>query len=133
MVYPKSWAPYTVMEQRTDLLKENNESGLKALEQECLANNAKFVDWECDRAKMDMTRNGKALYMHCLPADITGVSCEKGEVTEEVFEEYRIETYEEASYKPFVIAAMILLAKTDNPASAIETISKRNRTAMNLM
>ena len=26
------------------------------------------------------TRNGKAHYLHCLPADITGVSCEEGEV-----------------------------------------------------
>ena len=29
---------------------------------------------------MKTTKDGKAIYLHCLPADITGVSCEKGEV-----------------------------------------------------
>lgn len=49
--------------------------------------------------------------MHCLPADITGVSCDEGEVTEAVFEKYRIATYKEASWKPYIIAAMILCRK----------------------
>ena len=42
---------------------------LKELEKECLANNAKHTDWECTREKMNKTAGGKALYMHCLPAD----------------------------------------------------------------
>ena len=46
IVYPKSWAPYAVMEQRTGLLKTGDKEGLKALEQECLANNARFINWE---------------------------------------------------------------------------------------
>jgi hypothetical protein len=46
--------------------------------------------------------------MHCLPADITDVSCKAGEVSASVFEKYRIPTYKEAGYKPFVIAAMML-------------------------
>ena len=29
---------------------------------------------------MKTTKDGKALYLHCLPADITGVSCAEGEV-----------------------------------------------------
>ena len=56
-------------------------------------------------------KDGKALYMHCLPADITGVSCEEGEVEASVFDRYRVELYKEASYKPYVIAAMIFLSK----------------------
>ncbi len=39
--------------------------------------------------------------MHCLPANISGVSCKEGEVTEGVFEKYRIATYKEASWKPY--------------------------------
>ena len=70
---------------------------------------------------MKLTKNGSALYMHCLPADITGVSCKQGEVSASVFERYRKETYLEASYKPFIIAAMMFLLTTDNP---IEKISK---------
>ena len=29
---------------------------------------------------MKLTKGGKALYLHCLPADISGVSCKEGEV-----------------------------------------------------
>lgn len=44
IVYPKSWAPYKVMEQRTELLRANDHDGLKALEQRCLAQNANHKD-----------------------------------------------------------------------------------------
>ncbi len=108
IVYPKSWAPYQVMQKRTDLLRAKDQDGLKKLEQKCLAQNAGFKNWECDEAKMKRTKNGAALYMHCLPADITDVSCKAGEVSASVFERYRIPTYKEAGYKPYVIAAMML-------------------------
>ena len=107
-VYPKSWAPYRVMEQRTKLLMKNDESGLKELEKTALMENDKHQDWECGEKLMKLTKGGKALYMHCLPADISGVSCKQGEVSAGVFEKYKRETYLQASYKPFVIAAMML-------------------------
>jgi knotted carbamoyltransferase YgeW len=107
IVYPKSWAPYQVMQKRTDLLNANDKDGLKILEKACLEQNANFKNWECDEAKMKFTKNGEALYMHCLPADITDVSCKAGEVSANVFEKYRIPTYKEAGYKPYVIAAMM--------------------------
>lgn len=119
VVYPKSWAPFEVMKQRTTLLQNSDKDGLKELEKKCLANNAKFKNWECDEAKMKLTKGGKALYMHCLPADITDVSCKEGEVSKDVFEKYRIHTYHEASYKPFVIAAMILSSKFENLESEL--------------
>jgi knotted carbamoyltransferase YgeW len=125
VVYPKSWAPYHVMERRTVLLKNQDRDGLKALEKECLANNAKFMNWECDRAKMNLTRDGKALYMHCLPADITDVSCKAGEVSAEVFEQYRIPTYNEASYKPFVISALMFLTRLKNPGEKLAEVARR--------
>lgn len=125
IVYPKSWAPYHVMERRTQLLKVSDKDGLKQLEKECLANNAKYTNWECDRAKMNTTAGGKALYMHCLPADITDVSCKQGEVSAEVFEQYRIPTYHEASYKPFVISALIFLARMQDPKAKLEAIVNR--------
>jgi len=125
IVYPKSWAPYHVMEQRTQLLKVSDQEGLKKLEQACLANNAKHTDWECTRAKMDLTASKKALYMHCLPADITDVSCPKGEVSAEVFEQYRIPTYQEACYKPFVISALMFLTRMKDPGAKLESIVNR--------
>ena len=119
VVYPKSWAPYGVMQRRTPLLHADDRDGLKALEQECLANNARFKNWECDEKKIKLTKGGKALYLHCLPADISGVSCAQGEVSAGVFEKYRIATYREASFKPFVIAAMIYLARVKSPLAAL--------------
>ena len=123
IVYPKSWAPYHVMEERTTLLKQSDKAGLLALEQSCLTNNAKFTDWECTEEKMKLTKDGKALYMHCLPADITGVSCDQGEVNKSVFERYRRDTYLEASYKPFIIAAMMFLTSVNDPMAALDKLS----------
>jgi len=127
IVYPKSWAPYQVMEQRTQLLQGNDQDGLKQLEQQCLENNKKFIDWECTEDLMSKTKNGKALYMHCLPADITGVSCEQGEVQASVFDRYRVPQYKQASYKPFIIAAMIFLSKFNNPSEVLMNLMEQNK------
>ncbi|MCX6231444.1 MAG: knotted carbamoyltransferase YgeW [Bacteroidetes bacterium] len=126
IVYPKSWAPYSVMEKRTELLYANDKDGLKELEKHCLTNNAKFKNWECDAAKMKLTKNEEALYMHCLPADISGVSCAEGEVTKDVFDKYRIETYKEAGFKPYVIAAMMLSSRFKDAAALLNFMKDRN-------
>jgi knotted carbamoyltransferase YgeW len=122
IVYPKSWAPMEVARRRTELLKQGDKDGLKALEKECLAENAKHADWECDEAKMRRTAKGAALYMHCLPADISGVSCEKGEVSKDVFERYRLETYREAAWKPFVIASLIYMTRVPEARAALRRL-----------
>jgi knotted carbamoyltransferase YgeW len=120
VVYPKSWAPLAVMEERTRLLREGGGGeALGELERRCLEHNARHRDWECTGELMARTRGGEGLYMHCLPADITGVSCEAGEVTAEVFERHRLDTYHEASHKPFVIAAMMLICRRQDPARAL--------------
>ncbi len=124
IVYPKSWAPYKVMEQRTDLLRADDHAGLKALEQQCLAQNAYYKNWHCTEEMMKLTKGGEALYMHCLPADITDVSCSEGEVCASVFEKYRIATYKEASWKPYIIAAMIMARKFSNPGLVLDQLLK---------
>ncbi len=125
IVYPKSWAPYQIMQQRTELLRAGDSSKLDDLEKQCLADNAKHKDWECNEKMMMLTRGGKASYMHCLPADISGVSCATGEVSAEVFERARLDTYREASHKPFIIAAMILLARFNKPADVLRHLTDR--------
>lgn len=119
IVYPKSWAPWQVMQQRTALLRSQDSAGLKALEQQCLQQNATHQHWHCTEEMMQLTRQSNALYMHCLPADITGVSCKAGEVAASVFERYRIATYKEASWKPWIIASMILARKFADPAAVL--------------
>ncbi|MDD2634362.1 MAG: knotted carbamoyltransferase YgeW [Bacteroidales bacterium] len=127
IVYPKSWAPFHIMQQRTQLLKNADATGLKELEKTCLVNNANYKNWEYDKAKMKTTKNADALYMHCLPADISGVSCKEGEVNSDVFDKYRIKTYLQAGYKPYVIAAMMFTNKFKNPASVLKTLMERKQ------
>jgi knotted carbamoyltransferase YgeW len=125
-VYPKSWASAAVMRERTRLLRAGEKAALADLEKQALAENARHMRWECDEAKMARTRGGRALYMHCLPADITGVSCAHGEVSKGVFEKARLDTYREAAYKPYVIAAMILATRLRDPAAAIARMAARS-------
>ena len=127
IVYPKSWAPARVMHERTRLLRAGETAQLADLEREALANNARFKNWECTEDLMKRTKGGRALYMHCLPADVTGVSCNAGEVSASVFERYRLQTYREAGHKPFVIAAMILATRFADPAAVLRGCLERNR------
>jgi knotted carbamoyltransferase YgeW len=125
IVYPKSWAPYAAMETRTNLYGAGDFAGIDKLEKELLAQNANHKDWECTEEMMAKTKDGKALYLHCLPADISGVSCKQGEVAASVFDRYRAPLYKEASYKPYIIAAMIFLSKVQNPQSTLLDLEKR--------
>jgi knotted carbamoyltransferase YgeW len=125
VVYPKSWAPYAVMEERTRIVATGDRAALADLEKRCLANNARFASWECTDALM--ARTGDALYLHCLPADITGVSCRQGEVAAGVFDRFRIPLYRQAGWKPYVIAAMILAAKFADPADRLARLAADRR------
>lgn len=125
IVYPKSWAPFAAMEKRTVLYGNGDSDGVAKLEKELLAQNAQHKDWTCSEALMKTTKNGKALYLHCLPADITGISCETGEVDASVFDRYRVPLYKEASYKPYIIAAMIFLSKFKNPQEIMKALEER--------
>ena len=127
VVYPKSWAPFSAMEKRTDLYAKGDSEGIKALEKELLAQNANYKDWECTEELMKTTKDGKAIYLHCLPADITGVSCEEGEVEASVFDRYRTSLYKEASFKPYVIAAMIFLSKIKNPQETLKSLEEKGK------
>ena len=125
IVYPKSWAPFKAMEERTKLYREGDKAGIDALEKRLLAQNAEHKDWACTEEMMSLTKDGKALYMHGLPADITGLSCKEGEVDNSVFDRYIVPLYKEASYKPYIIAAMIFLAKVKNPVDALMDLERK--------
>jgi ornithine carbamoyltransferase len=113
------------MQRRTELLKAGDSRGLDKLEAECLDLNKKHLDWECGEELMKQTNN--ALYLHCLPADISGVSCEHGEVADSVFERFRLQTYRQAGYKPYIIAAMMFLGKVENPSAVLSNILKSRK------
>ena len=77
---------------------------------------------------MKTTKDGKALYLHCLPADINWCKL-RGQAR--LMHLYSIVTvillYKEASYKPYVIAAMIMLAKFADPAGDPERNWKKKQ------
>ena len=98
----------------------------KALEKELLAQNATHKDWCCTEELMKTTKDGKALYLHCLPADITGASCKEGEVDASVFDRYLVPLYKEASFKPYIIAAMILMSQVKDPVSCLRALDGAN-------
>ncbi|MGO1581526.1 MAG: knotted carbamoyltransferase YgeW [Peptoniphilaceae bacterium] len=127
IVYPKSWAPFAAMEERTKLYGEGDQEGIDKLEKELLEQNKNHMDWTCTEELMKTTKDGKALYMHCLPADISGVSCEHGEVEASVFDKYRVPLYKEASYKPYIIAAMMFLQKVKNPEEMLQKLLDANK------
>jgi len=127
IVYPKSWAPFIAMEKRTELYGDGKMDEIKVLEKELLAQNAQHKDWECTEELMKLTKEGKALYMHCLPADISGLSCKEGEVEASVFDRYRIPLYKEAGFKPYIIAAMIFMQKSENPAETLKMLLENGK------
>ena len=124
IVYPKSWAPFEAMKERSLLFEKNDAESISKLECELLKQNVEHQNWTCNRESMNITKDKNTLYMHCLPADITGVSCEKGEVDKDVFEKYRVPLYKEASYKPYIIAAMILLSRFPDGNNILNNLQK---------
>ena len=47
-----------------------------------------------------------------------------GMAQKNIFEKYRIKTYQEAGFKPYIIAAMMFANKFTNPASVLKNILK---------
>ena len=123
VVYPKSWAPFSVMEERTAIVETGDRGRLAELEKRCLENNARFKDWQCTEKLMAATDN--ALYLHCLPADITAVSCAQGEVSAGVFERFRTPLYRQAGWKPYIIAAMIFASRMADPRKTLSALLDR--------
>ena len=78
------------------------------IEASALERNAQFTDWICDERRMGLTKDGNALYMHCLPADIGA------EVTPGVMDKHRVDVAQEANKKIYIIMALLAVAKVDD-------------------
>ena len=44
-----------------------------------------------------------------------------------VFDRYRTPLYKEASFNPYIIAAMIMLSKFDDPAEVLKKLEERDQ------
>ena len=111
-VYPKSWGPLVLMGERVAANRAGDAGLLKDIEHRALQQNAQHRDWICDERRMALTggtgggtREGDALYLHCLPADIGA------EVSPRVMDRFRVSVAREANKKVYVIMAMLAVAK----------------------
>ncbi|MFI5370638.1 MAG: knotted carbamoyltransferase YgeW [Candidatus Eisenbacteria bacterium] len=116
VVYPKSWGPYDLMLERVEANKAKDNKRMADIEQRALAQNARYRDWICDERRMGLTRNGKALYMHPLPADIGD------EVSTGVMERAKMDVARQANKKMYVIMAMLAVAKMPDLARRLEDL-----------
>jgi ornithine carbamoyltransferase len=105
VVYPKSWGPYELMLERVEANRAGDQGRLQEIEEQALDRNRQHKDWICDERRMDLTRQGEALYMHCLPADIGD------EVSPGVMDRFRSAVAREANKKVYVIMALLAAAK----------------------
>jgi ornithine carbamoyltransferase len=113
VVYPKSWGPWDLMWSRVDANRARDAKRMAEIEQEALAKNAGHRDWICDERRMEKTRGGDALYMHCLPADIGA------EVSPRVMERHTVNVAREASWKMYVVMAALAVAKVPDLAARL--------------
>jgi len=117
-VYPKSWGPYDLMLERVVANSARDKTRLGEIERAALARNAGHKDWICDERRMGLTQQGRALYLHCLPADIGA------EVTPGVMEQHRVHVAREANKKLYVIMALLAVAKVPDLAARLEAVTR---------
>jgi knotted carbamoyltransferase YgeW len=110
-VYPKSWGPWDLMQERVEANRKGDKARMAEIETHALERNARHRDWICDERRMGLTR--KALYLHCLPADIGA------EVSPAVMERFRVDVAREANKKVYVIMALLAAAKVEDLAARL--------------
>jgi len=116
VVYPKSWGPRSLMLERVAAYRAGDQPEIGRIEKRALELNRKFTSWICDAEQMARTVDGKALYMHCLPADIGA------EVSAEVFDKYRTLVAREANKKIYAIMALLTAAKVQDLQTKLEQL-----------
>lgn len=125
VVYPVNWAPYNFLQSRTDFCDANLERGIELLEHELKENNMQYVDWECTESMMEKTKDGAALLLHDLPAEITDISCVRGEMTAQVYNANMDSLLVQAGLRPYVIAAMVMLTKSEDPKAVLKSLGEK--------
>jgi len=113
VVYPKSWGPFDLMPERVAANRAKDTDAMRDIERRALERNAAHTDWICDERRMDLTRDGAGLYLHCLPADIGA------EVSAPVMERFRVDLAREANKKVYAIMALLAAAKSHDLAAAL--------------
>jgi knotted carbamoyltransferase YgeW len=114
-VYPKSWGPFALMQERVEANRAQDRARMAEIESRALAENARHQAWICDERRMGLTRD--ALYLHCLPADIGA------EVSPGVMERFRVAVARQANKKVYVIMALLAAAKVEGLPALLEALA----------
>ena len=91
--------------ERVEANRAGDQARMRDIERRALERNREHADWICDAARMSRTREGRGLYLHCLPADIGA------EVSREVFDAARVDLAREANKKLYAIMAVLAASK----------------------
>jgi len=107
---------------RVEANRHGDTEALGRIEQQALDRNAAHRDWVCDERRMNLTRDGRGLYLHCLPADIGA------EVSPGVMERFRYDLARQANKKVYAIMALLAAAKATDLHAALERAPERSHT-----
>src|ERR1051326_994839 len=117
-VYPKSWGPYDLMLDRVAANRDHDGAKMAAIERKALERNAGHRDWICDERRMGLTRNGRALSLPCLPADIGA------EVSPGVMEAQRMNVARQANKKLYVVMALLAIGRVPDLAARLRGLER---------
>lgn len=124
IVCPVNWAPYSFLESKTEIYAGTSDTAIEILEMELKEKNAGLVDWEYTESKEELTKDGKAVLFHPLPADVTDLSCVRGEMTAQVYHAHARDLFGAAEFRPYIVAALILLSCCEDPEEAFTRMEK---------
>ena len=124
IVYPKSWARSTSMQQRTQAAAQRRSR--------TSSRTWRRKRWPTTRdsrignapTKLMRARQGRQRRCTCTASRpiFTDVSCQEGEVAASVFERYRLADVPRGVHKPFMIAAMMLMTRFEKPGKVLREI-----------
>ncbi len=111
-VYPKTWGPCDLMQERVDANRPGDTGGdgrhraarPRAATRATATGSATSAGW---------ASRSDALYLHCLPADIGA------EVSPGVMDRFRVDVAREANKKVYVIMALLAAAKVADLAARL--------------
>lgn len=123
IVYPVNWAPYSFLEKRTEFCEAHRAASIEVLESELREQNEQYKDWECTEEALEHA-GSDAVLMHCLPAQVTDVTCVRGEMTAQVYNANLSTLSAQAANRAFTFAAMALLSCSKDPEAVLKSLEE---------
>ncbi len=118
IIYPMYWTPFSVSEKYTDLLLNNDTQGIADLENSLKHRNSEFTEWVYGKDTVNESTLDEILFMHGLNPDIP---CEDAPENG-LYHHNLTNIRKQAGLKPYIIAAVIMLTKINNPGEVLRSL-----------